>query len=43
MDVSVSREIIDFLEQDKHNPVLKLAHDVAKASKTSIEKLFIFT
>lgn len=38
----VRRETIVFLEQDKYNPSLKLAHDVAVALKTSIEKLFIF-
>jgi putative transcriptional regulator len=38
----VRRETIVFLEQDKYNPSLKLAYDVASALKTSIEKLFIF-
>ena len=38
----VRRETIVFLEQDKYNPSLKLAHDVAGALKTSIDKLFIF-
>ena len=38
----VRRETIVFLEQDKYNPSLKLAHDVAEALKTSIDKLFIF-
>jgi putative transcriptional regulator len=40
--VKVRRETIVFLEQGKYNPSLKLAHDVAKALKTSIDKLFIF-
>jgi putative transcriptional regulator len=40
--VNVRRETIVFLEQGKYNPSLKLAHDVAKALKTSIDKLFIF-
>lgn len=40
--VQVRRETIVFLEQGKYNPSLKLAHDVAKALKTSIDKLFIF-
>jgi len=40
--VGVRRETIVFLEQGKYNPSLKLAHDVAKALKTSIDKLFIF-
>jgi putative transcriptional regulator len=38
----VRRETIVFLEQGKYNPSLKLAHDVAKALKTSIDKLFNF-
>ncbi|MDX9893175.1 MAG: helix-turn-helix transcriptional regulator [Patescibacteria group bacterium] len=38
----VRRETIVFLEQGKYNPSLKLAHDVAKALKTTIDKLFIF-
>jgi putative transcriptional regulator len=38
----VRRETIVFLEQDKYNPSLKLAHDVAQALKTTINKLFIF-
>lgn len=38
----VRRETIVFLEQGKYNPSLNLAHDVAKALKTSIDKLFIF-
>lgn len=40
--VGVRRETIVFLEQGKYNPSLKLAHDVAKTLKTSIDKLFIF-
>ena len=40
--VEVRRETIVFLEQGKYNPSLKLAHDVAKALKTSIDELFIF-
>lgn len=38
----VRRETIVFLEQGKYNPSLKLAHDVAVALKTTIDKLFIF-
>jgi len=38
----VRRETIVFLEQDKYNPSLKLAHDVAEVLKTTIDKLFIF-
>lgn len=40
--VGVRRETILFLEKGKYNPSLKLAHDVAKALKTSIDELFIF-
>ncbi len=40
--VGVRRETIVFLEQGKYNPSLKLAHDVAKTLKTSIDKLFLF-
>jgi len=40
--VGVRRETIVFLEQGKYNPSLKLAHDVAKSLKTSIDKLFTF-
>ena len=40
--VGVRRETIVFLEQGKYNPSLKLAHDVAKNLKTSIDELFTF-
>ena len=40
--VKVRRETIVFLEKGKYNPSLKMAHDVAKALKTTIDKLFIF-
>ena len=40
--VNVRRETIIYLEQGKYMPSLKLAHDVAKALKTKIDKLFIF-
>ena len=40
--VGVRRETIIFLEKGKYNPSLKLAHDVAKALKTTIDDLFIF-
>ena len=40
--VGVRRETIVFLEKGKYNPSLKLAYDVAKALKSSIEELFIF-
>lgn len=40
--VGVRRETIVFLEAGKYNPSLKLAHDVAKALKTTIDELFVF-
>jgi putative transcriptional regulator len=40
--VGARRETILFLEKGKYNPSLKLAHDVAVALKTTIDKLFIF-
>lgn len=36
------RETIVFLEQGKYNPSLQLAHDVAKALGSTIDKIFIF-
>jgi len=38
--VRVRRETIVFLEQGKYNPSLKLASDVAKILKVSVDKLF---
>jgi len=38
----IRRETIVFLEQGKYNPSLNLAYAVAKALKTTIDKLFIF-
>ena len=40
--VGVRRETIIFLEKGKYNPSLQLAHDVAVALKTKIERLFLF-
>jgi putative transcriptional regulator len=40
--VGVRRETIVFLEKGKYNPSLQLAHDVAKALKTTIDEIFIF-
>lgn len=40
--INVRRETIVFLEKGKYNPSLKLAHDVAKALKTTVDELFIF-
>lgn len=38
----VRRETIIFLEQGKYNPSLRLAHDVARILKTTIDELFDF-
>ena len=40
--VGVRRETIIFLEQGKYNPSLKLAHNIAKSLKTTIDEIFIF-
>jgi putative transcriptional regulator len=40
--VGVRRETILYMEKGKYNPSLKLAHEVAKALKTTINDLFIF-
>jgi len=40
--VGVRRETILYLEKGKYNPSLKLAHEVAKVLKTTIDDLFIF-
>jgi len=40
--VGVRRETILYLEKGKYNPSLKLAHDVAKVLKTTIDDLFMF-
>ena len=40
--VGVRRETILYLEKGKYNPSLKLAHDVAKVLKTTIDELFVF-
>jgi len=40
--VQVRRETIIFLEQGKYNPSLKLAHNVAKTLKATIDEIFIF-
>lgn len=38
----VRRETIVFLEKGKYNPSLKLAYDVSRALKSTIEEVFIF-
>jgi putative transcriptional regulator len=40
--VNVRRETIVFLEKNKYNPSLKLAHDIAVTFGVSIEEIFIF-
>ncbi len=40
--VDVRRETIVFLEKNKYNPSLKLAHDIAKVFETKIEEIFLF-
>ena len=40
--VGVRRETIIFLEQGKYNPSLRLAHNVARALKATIDRVFIF-
>lgn len=40
--VGVRRETIVFLEQNKYNPSLRLAHDVAEALKSTVDGVFIF-
>ena len=38
----VRRETIIYLEQNKYNPSLNLAHEVARVLKTTIDELFDF-
>lgn len=40
--VNVRRETIVFLEKNKYNPSLKLAHDIAIVFNVPIEEVFIF-
>jgi putative transcriptional regulator len=40
--VGARRETILYLEKGKYNPSLMLAHQIAKALKTTIDDLFIF-
>ncbi len=40
--VGVRRETVVYLEKGKYNPSLQLAHNVAKALKSTIDELFIF-
>ena len=40
--IGVRRETILFIENGKYIPSLKLAHDIAKALKSSLDELFLF-
>jgi putative transcriptional regulator len=40
--VGVRRETIVFLEQDRYNPSLRLAHNVARVLGAGIEEIFLF-
>jgi len=40
--VGVRRETIVFLEKGKYNPSLKLAYDISRALKSTIEEVFMF-
>jgi putative transcriptional regulator len=40
--VGVRRETIVFLEKNKYNPSLRLAHDVARVFQLPIEQVFLF-
>ncbi len=40
--VNVRRETIVFLEKNKYNPSLKLAHEIARVFNVTIEEIFIF-
>lgn len=41
--VGVRRETIVFLEKNKYNPSLKLAHDIARVFEMRIEEVFLFS
>lgn len=40
--VNVRRETIVFLEKNKYNPSLKLAHDISVVFDSKIEEIFLF-
>jgi len=40
--IGVRRETILFIENGKYIPSLKLAHDISKVLKTTMDELFIF-
>jgi putative transcriptional regulator len=39
----VRRETIVFLEKGKYNPSLRLAYDISRALKSTIEEVFLFS
>lgn len=41
--VGVRRETIVFLEQNRYNPSLKLAYDIARQFQLRIDEVFIFS
>lgn len=41
--VGVRRETIGHLENGKYNPSLKLAFDIARVFKTTVDEIFAFT
>ncbi len=40
--VGVRRETILFIENGRYIPSLKLAHDIAKVLRSSVDELFLF-
>ncbi len=40
--IGVRRETILFIENGKYVPSLKLAHDIAKVLKSTVDELFLF-
>lgn len=40
--IGVRRETILFIENGKYVPSLKLAHDIARILKSTVDELFIF-
>jgi len=40
--IGVTRQTIGLIERGRYNPSLKLAHDISRALKTTLEDLFIF-
>lgn len=40
--IGVRRETILFIENGRYIPSLKLAHDIAKELRTTVDELFVF-